>query len=114
MGGKGKNLKTDRKKGVAFRMMFRHHQDPAYYDPKANDKIFIPYESEEMTEEQKAIVDSFPKQDRGIYNQNEKHEIVEEDPVEAVVKKLRIKKKQKKIEKAKKEKNDKAVRFADE
>jgi hypothetical protein len=41
-GGKGKKLKTDRKKGVPFRMMFRHHKDPSYYDPKANDKIFVP------------------------------------------------------------------------
>jgi hypothetical protein len=36
--------KRDRqtKKGVPFRMMFRHHMDPDYYDPKANDKIFVP------------------------------------------------------------------------
>lgn len=23
-------------------MRFRHYQDPLYYDPKANDKIFVP------------------------------------------------------------------------
>ena len=23
-------------------MMFRNHMDPDYYDPKANDKIFVP------------------------------------------------------------------------
>ena len=23
-------------------MKFRHHQDPLYYDPKVNDKIFVP------------------------------------------------------------------------
>ena len=42
MGGKGKKLKTDRKKGVPFKMMFRHHKDPNYYDPTSNDKIFVP------------------------------------------------------------------------
>ena len=40
--GKVKKLKTDKKQGVAFRVMFRHHKDPAYYDPRANDKIFVP------------------------------------------------------------------------
>lgn len=44
MGGKGKKrqVRTDLKKGVPFKMMFRNHLDPAYYDPKANEKIFVP------------------------------------------------------------------------
>lgn len=29
-------------KGVAMAMKFRSHQDPLYYDPAANDKIFVP------------------------------------------------------------------------
>ena len=30
-------------------MKFRHHQDPLYYDPKANDKIFVPVMNEVRT-----------------------------------------------------------------
>lgn len=53
MGGKGKQRKTDLKKGVPFKMMFRHHMDPAYYDPRVNDKIFVPDVADEfnLTEE---------------------------------------------------------------
>ncbi len=43
--------KADRKKGVPFKMMFRHHMDPDYYDPKANDKIFVPEVGAERSEE---------------------------------------------------------------
>ena len=41
------------KKGVPFKMMFRHHMDPAYYDPRVNDRIFVPDvpDSRELTEE---------------------------------------------------------------
>ena len=40
--GKKRSVKTDLKKGVPFKVMFRHHMDPSYYDPKSNDKIFVP------------------------------------------------------------------------
>ena len=75
-------------------MMFRHHMDPAYYDPRANDKIFVPdvEQSKELTEEQKKIVESFPEKDRGIYKPGEKPDIVEEDPLEAAVKKIKLRK----------------------
>ena len=43
--------KADRKKGMPFKMMFRHHMDPDYYDPKANDKIFVPEVGAELSEE---------------------------------------------------------------
>ena len=47
-------------------MMFRHHMDPLYYDAKANAKIFVPQVDEsQLTEEQKKIIESFPKEDRG-------------------------------------------------
>ena len=30
-------------------MMFRHHKDPNYYDPRSNDKIFVPDIPEKVT-----------------------------------------------------------------
>ncbi len=47
--------------------------DPAYYDPQANDKIFVPDvpDSKDLTEEKKRIVESFPERDRGIYKPGE-------------------------------------------
>jgi hypothetical protein len=30
-------------------MMFRHHKDPSYYDPRANDKIFVPDVSDKVS-----------------------------------------------------------------
>jgi hypothetical protein len=90
MGGKGKQRKTDLKKGVPFKMMFRHHMDPSYYDPRANDKIFVPDlagDAADMTEEQKKIIESFPKKDRGLYDPSESKE-AEVDPLEAAVKKM--------------------------
>ena len=71
-------------------MMFRHHMDPAYYDPQANDKIFVPDvgNADSLTEEQKMIVESFPEKDRGIYKAGAASSItVEEDPLEAALKK---------------------------
>jgi len=37
-----KKVTYDKKEGVEFKMMFRHHQDPLYYDPNASTKIFVP------------------------------------------------------------------------
>lgn len=34
--------KHDPKKGVAFKMGFRNHKDPLYYDSKTSDRVFIP------------------------------------------------------------------------
>ena len=45
-------------------MMFRHHKDPLYYDTKANPKIFVPI-TENLTEKQMKVVESFPAEDRG-------------------------------------------------
>lgn len=94
MGGKGKK-RTDLKKGVPFKMMFRHHMDPDYYDPKANDKIFVPEVlGANLTEAQKKIVETFPERDRGIYDASEKTSIIETDPLEAAVKKMKMRKEQ--------------------
>ena len=62
-------------------MMFRDHNDPLYYDPKSNDKIFVPIkDTSTMTEAQKRIVASFPQADRGEWDDNEETKaIVEED-----------------------------------
>lgn len=85
---RAKKGRADRKKGVEMRMMFRDINDPLYYDAKANDKVFVPVmATEEMTEEQRKIVESFPKQDRGeIDPNNPEHAMIEDDFVLAHVK----------------------------
>ncbi|CDW89648.1 UNKNOWN [Stylonychia lemnae] len=105
---KPKKTKTDRKKGVPFKMMFRNHMDPDYYDPKANDKIFVP---DNLTDQQKKIIETFPERDRGIFKEGENN-IVEEDPLEAVVKKMKLKKKEKYSQKQKKVKFEGDGNFA--
>ena len=61
-----KKVTYDRKEAVEFKMMFRHHQDPLYYDTTANTKIFVPQvDPNNLTEAQKKIVESFPAEDRG-------------------------------------------------
>jgi hypothetical protein len=55
-----------------MRMMFRDYKDPLYYDAKANDKVFVPVmPAEEMSETQRALVENFPKADRGVYDESE-------------------------------------------
>lgn len=108
--------KTAIKKGVPFKMMFRHHMDPDYYDPKANDKIFVPdvTNAEELTEDQKKIVDSFPDRDRGIYTgaNEEAKAKVEVDPLDAAIKKMQLRKAHRVQEKALKD--GRKILFADE
>lgn len=107
-------------------MMFRHHMDPAYYDPKINDKIFVPdvIDQAALTEEQKKIIESFPSKDRGLYDEKDstnqaKAGHIEEDPLEAAVKKMQLRKEHRMEQKALKEqtknsKTDRKVKFADE
>ena len=35
-----------KKDGVEMAMKYRNYRDPLYYDPKANDKIFVPVQYE--------------------------------------------------------------------
>ena len=66
-----------------------------------------------MTEAQKNIIASFPAKDRGIYDANDKAAaVVEEDPLEAVVKKIKIRKHEKKVNAGGDEAKAKKVRFA--
>ena len=120
-----KSIRTDRKKGVPFKVMFRHHMDPAYYDPKANDKIFVPdvEDVNRLSEAQRKIIESFPERDRGLYNKegSTKDPTIETDALEAAVKKMKIRKEQRRKEKATDEgggkeskKKDRKVRFNDE
>ena len=37
-----KTNKYKKEDGVEFKMMFRHHKDPLFFDSKANAKIFVP------------------------------------------------------------------------
>ena len=64
-------------------------------------------------------MESFPERDRGIYKPGEAPGVVEEDPLEAAVKKMKMRKDQKIKDKAireasQKEKRDRKVKFADE
>ena len=61
----GKKKGPNKKDGVEFQMMFRHHQDPLYYDTNANAKIFMPIDTENLTEDKLKIIESFPAEDRG-------------------------------------------------
>lgn len=74
-----------KREGVQMSMMFRDHNDPLYYDAKANDKIFVPIKDEEnMTDAQKKIIASFAPSDIGKYEDNaETRAIVETDFVVA-------------------------------
>ena len=55
-----------------------------------------------MSETQKQIVETFPERDRGIFKEGESNPIVEEDPLEAAVKKMKIRKHEKARAKKKK------------
>jgi hypothetical protein len=55
-------------------MMFRHHKDPLYYDTQANSKIFVPVDTlENLDDKQRAIVDTFPEEDRGMILQDQEY-----------------------------------------
>jgi len=61
-----KKTKYAKKDGVEFKMMFRHHKDPLYYDLNASSKIFVPVEPENnLNENKRKIIESFPAEDRG-------------------------------------------------
>jgi hypothetical protein len=61
-----KKVTYDKKESVEFKMMFRHHMDPLYYDTKASSKIFVPQvDPSSLTDAQKKIIDSLPAEDRG-------------------------------------------------
>ena len=38
-------MRDFRKNAVKLEMKFRHFTDPAFLDPKANDKIFVPVQN---------------------------------------------------------------------
>ena len=61
-----KKVTYDKNEKVEFKMMFRNHNDPLYYDTNAATKIFVPQiNPDELTEEKQKIIDSFPAEDRG-------------------------------------------------
>ena len=121
----GKKRGPNKKDGVEFQMMFRHHQDPLYYDTNANAKIFMPVDTTNLTEEQHKIIESFPAEDRGKVLSPEEYAkkgygkeqysaglgdnmeaMCEIDQFEAAAKRMRIKE-QAAIEKRKKKMMDK-------
>ena len=90
-------------------MKVRNHKDPLYYDADANEKIFVPsimvtrssltrLQEEDLTEEQRKILQSFPDQDRGIFNPDDLPKQIPglqmlEDPLEAAAMKAKLKQK---------------------
>lgn len=42
-------MKDFKKNAVKLEMKFRHFTDPAFLDPKANDKIFVPVQNVSLT-----------------------------------------------------------------
>lgn len=126
----GKKKTERQQEGVEFKMMFRHHQDPLYYDTQANAKIFVPQVIEGMLNEtEKKIIASFPKEDRGEILEPEEYakkgygpgqgtdlnNLVELDQIEAAQKKHKLREAAAMI-KAKRIKNEKGgiVKFKDE
>lgn len=51
---------------MEFKLMYRDHRDPLYYDPTASARILVPVtDVEAMPEDKQAIVESVPAEDRG-------------------------------------------------
>ena len=70
-----KNKKN--KEAVEFILANRDADDPNYNNPDVNKKILLQVnKDEDLTEEQKKIVESIPKIERGIYDENEKFKIL--------------------------------------
>ena len=70
---KGKKGKNRNKEAVEFILANRDENDPDINDDKSNKKILLQVnKDEDLTEEQKKIINSIPKQQRGIYDEEEK------------------------------------------
>ena len=56
----------DKKEGVEFKLMYRDHRDPLYYDPTVSSRILVPvYDKEALPDDKRAIIESLPPEDRG-------------------------------------------------
>lgn len=49
---------------MQFKLMYRHHTDPLYYDPTASGRILVPV-TEPTDKAKQAIIESVPAEDRG-------------------------------------------------
>ena len=48
-----KGKRFDKKAGVEFRLMYRDHRDPLYYDPGASGRILVPTTDKEALPQEK-------------------------------------------------------------
>ena len=70
---KNKQHKNRNKEAVEFVLANRDPDDPNYNDPDVNKKILLQVtKDEDLTEEQKKIIESIPKNQRGIFDEEAK------------------------------------------
>ena len=68
-----KKQKNRNKEAIEFILANREENDPNIEDENSNKKILLQInKDEDLTEEQKKIIDSIPKEQRGIYDKEEK------------------------------------------
>ena len=70
---KSRKNKNRNKEAVEFILANRDAEDPNFNNPNANKKILLQVnKDEDLTEEQKKIIESIPKIERGIFDENAK------------------------------------------
>ena len=69
----GKSHKKKNKDAVQFILANRELNDPNYNNPKATDKILLQLnKDEDLTSEQKKIIESIPKIQRGVFDEEDR------------------------------------------
>ena len=70
---KSRKNKNRNKEAVEFILANRDAEDPNFNNPNVNKKILLQVnKDEDLTEEQKKIIESIPKMERGIFDENAK------------------------------------------
>ena len=68
---RSKKNKNRNKEAVEFILANRDAEDPNFNNPNVNKKILLQVnKDEDLTEEQKKIIESIPKIQRGIFDEN--------------------------------------------
>ena len=70
---KSRKNKNRNKEAVEFILANRDAEDPNFNNPNVNKKILLQVnKDEDLTEKQKKIIESIPKVERGIFDENAK------------------------------------------
>ena len=78
---KMKKDKNKNKEAVEFVLANRDKDDPNFNNPNANKKILLQVnKNEDLTDNQKKIIDSIPAIDRGIFDDNAKIKLMTQKP----------------------------------